>query len=234
MKKLLLFICLLVFSFAINANAKEPKEKISYPKAVLTLNDGTVLNGFLRNNLHFDGSFVMFSDTEDGKKVKYKNETIKSLCVKDYLGEGKDANFIPLILYWREGKRFFKTPSLAIQIYQGKHVKGYMSPSSFDHTSTNRSFTGVITSNTNIEADLWDFIFYVDSDSTRYCPYWTYRPEPVNPKFARYMKYTMRNMKKDFKAYPQVLEEIEKQGLTAEQINKAPIILLEILDKSLQ
>ena len=48
------------------------------------------------------------------------------------------------------------------------------------------------------------------------------------------MKYTMRNMKKDFKAYPQVLEEIEKQSLTAEQINKDPIILLEILDKTLQ
>ena len=231
MKKLLLFICLLVFSFAMSATAKEPKGESSWP-IVLTLNDGTVLNGFLRNNLHLESTCVMFSDTEDGKKVKYKNEAIKSLIVKDFIGEGKDATFIPLKLCWGSGKS--KIPFLSIQIYQGKHVKGYMRPTSFDHSSTNRSFTGVVTSTTSIEPDLWEFIYNVDSDSTRNRSFWLYRPEPINPKYARYMKYTMRNMKKDFKAYPQVLEEIEKQGLTAEQINKDPKILLEILDKSLQ
>ena len=231
MKKLLLF-CLLVFSFAMCATAKEPKGESSWPKIVLTLNDGTVLKGYLRNNLHLESTYVMFSDTEDGKKVKYKNEAVKSLFAKDFLGEGKDATFIPLKICWGSGKS--KIPFLVIQIYQGKHVKGYMRPTSFDHSSTNRSFTGVVTSTTSIEPNLWDFIYNVDSDSTRNRSYWLYRPEPINPKYARYLKYTMRNMKKDFKAYPQVLEEIEKQGLTAEQINKDPKILLDILDKSLQ
>lgn len=233
MKKILLILLLMAFPFAISANAKKPKEKIAWPKAVLTLNDGAVLNGYLRIGIHFMQTYILFSETEEGKDVKYKNETIKSLVVKDCFGEGEDATFIPLRLYFREGKTTFKHPSLAIQIYQGKHVKGYMAPNVFDHTSTNRSFTGVTTSITNLESDIWDFIYNVDTDSTRYCSYWTYRPEPVNPKYARYMKYTMRNMKKDFKPYPKVLEEIEKRGLTAEQINKDPKILLEILDESL-
>ena len=43
----------MVFSFATIANAKKPKEKVSWPKAVLTLKDGTVLNGYLQNYIHF-------------------------------------------------------------------------------------------------------------------------------------------------------------------------------------
>lgn len=51
MKKLLFIIFLMVFSFAITANAKKPK--VVWPKAVLTLKDGTVLNGYLQNDIHF-------------------------------------------------------------------------------------------------------------------------------------------------------------------------------------
>jgi hypothetical protein len=51
MKKLFFIIFLMVFSFAITANAKKPK--VVWPKAVLTLKDGTVLNGYLQNDIHF-------------------------------------------------------------------------------------------------------------------------------------------------------------------------------------
>ena len=51
MKKLLFIIFLMVFSFAITTNAKKPK--VVWPKAVLTLKDGTVLNGYLQNDIHF-------------------------------------------------------------------------------------------------------------------------------------------------------------------------------------
>ena len=58
MKKLFFIIFLMVFSFAICANAKKPKEKVSWPKAVLTLNDGTVLNGYLRIDIHDTGNYI--------------------------------------------------------------------------------------------------------------------------------------------------------------------------------
>ena len=44
----------------------------------------------------------------------------------------------------------------------------------------------------------------------------------------------MKDLKKEFKKYPKFLEEIEKQGITAEQVSDNPIMLLEILDKTLQ
>ena len=70
MKKLLFIIFLMVFSFAITANAKKPK--VVWPKAVLTLKDGTVLNGYLQNDIHFMKKNIYFSETQNGKDVKYK------------------------------------------------------------------------------------------------------------------------------------------------------------------
>ena len=58
MKKLLFIIFLMVFSFAITANAKKPK--VVWPKAVLTLKDGTVLNGYLQNDIHFMKKNIYF------------------------------------------------------------------------------------------------------------------------------------------------------------------------------
>ncbi len=60
MKKLLFIIFLMVFSFATIANAKKPKEKVSWPKAVLTLKDGTVLNGYMQNDIHFMKKNIYF------------------------------------------------------------------------------------------------------------------------------------------------------------------------------
>ena len=58
MKKLLFIIFLMVFSFATIANAKKPK--VVWPKAVLTLKDGTVLNGYLQNDIHFMKKNIYF------------------------------------------------------------------------------------------------------------------------------------------------------------------------------
>ena len=44
----------------------------------------------------------------------------------------------------------------------------------------------------------------------------------------------LKRLRKDFEKYPTVADEVEKRGLTSEQIHENPTILLEILDKSLQ
>lgn len=94
MKKLLFIIFLMVFSFATIANAKKPKEKVSWPKAVLTLKDGTVLNGYLQNDIHFMKKNIYFSETQNGKDVKYKIVDIKSLVVDNAMQDGKKRTFV--------------------------------------------------------------------------------------------------------------------------------------------
>ena len=92
MKKLFFIIFLIAFSFAITANAKKPK--VVWPKAVLTLKDGTVLNGYLQNDIHFMKKYIYFSETQNGKDVKYKIIDIKSLEVDNALQDGKKRIFI--------------------------------------------------------------------------------------------------------------------------------------------
>lgn len=92
MKKLFFIIFLMVFSFAITANAKKPK--VVWPKAVLTLKDGTVLNGYLQNDIHFMKKNIYFSETQNGKDVKYKIVDIKSLVVDNAMQDGKQRTFI--------------------------------------------------------------------------------------------------------------------------------------------
>lgn len=134
MKKLLFIIFLMVFSFAITANAKKPK--VVWPKAVLTLKDGTVLNGYLQNDIHFMKKNIYFSETQDGKDVKYKIVDIKSLVVDNAMQDGKQRTFILI----DDDPKF---PFLATEVFKGKHVVGYMEPYAFENTITSRTFTGI-------------------------------------------------------------------------------------------
>ena len=213
MKKLLFIIFLMVFSFATIANAKKPKEKVSWPKAVLTLKDGTVLNGYLQNDIHFMKKNIYFSETQNGKDVKYKIVDIKSLEV--------DIDDDP------------KFPFLATEVFKGKHVTGYMEPFAFDNSTHSRSFTGIWT-NITVYLDCRAYHYMVDSGKHVY--YWMlFEDKKINSKREKYsQKKLLKKIKDKFKDYPAVAEEVEKRGLTAEQIHEDPTILLEILDKSLQ
>ena len=224
MKKLFFIIFLMVFSFAITANAKKPK--VVWPKAVLTLKDGTVLNGYLQNDIHFMKKNIYFSETQNGKDVKYKIVDIKSLEVDNALQDGKKRIFILI----DDDPKF---PFLATEVFKGKHVTGYMEPFAFDNSTHSRSFTGIWTNNT-VYLGCRSYDYKVDGGKLVY--YWMlFEDKKINSKREKYsQKKLLKKIKEKFKDYPAVAEEVEKRGLTAEQIHEAPTILLEILDKSLQ
>ena len=226
MKKLLFIIFLLVFSFAIAANAKKPKEKVVWPKAVLTLKDGTVLNGYLQNDIHFMKKNIYFSETQNGKNVKYKIVDIKSLVVENALQDGKKRTFILV----DDDPKF---PYMATEVYKGKHVTGYMEPFAFDNSTHSRSFTGIWT---NIESYLECRAYDYTVDGGKHVYYWRlFENKKINAKREKYSQQKLlKKIRAKFKDYPAVAEEVEKRGITAEQIHENPTILLEILDKSLQ
>lgn len=226
MKKLFFIIFLMVFSFAVTVNAKKPKQKVVWPKAVLTLNDGTVLNGYLQNDIHFMKKKISFSETENGKNVKYKIVDIKSLVVDNAMQDGKQRTFILI----DDDPKF---PFLATEVFKGKHVTGYMEPYAFDNSISSRSFTGIWT---NIESYLNSRAYHYTVDGGKHVYYWNlFESEKINAKREKYsQKKLLKKISEKFKDYPAVADEVEKRGLTAEQIHENPTILLEILDKSLQ
>ena len=224
MKNLLPILFLMVFSFAITANAKKPK--VVWPKAVLTLKDGTVLNGYLRNDIHFMKKNICFSETQNGKDVKYKIVDIKSLVVDNALQDGKKRTFILI----DDDTKF---PFLATVVFKGKHVTGYMEPYAFENNTTSRTFTGIMYYANTIYSGCRAYHYTIDGGKHIY--YWNlFESKKINDKREKYsQKKLLNKISKKFKDYPAVAEEVEKRGLTAEQIHENPTILLEILDKNL-
>ena len=225
MRKGVIVLLLAIFMFSISAHARITKDQMVCHKAVLTLNDGTVMNGYLRTDIQFMRSYVLFSRTEVGEKSKYRNDTIKSLFVRDCLGKGVDATFVPIKLY-KKGKKKGTTAVLAIPDYRGKHVRGYMCPTFFDATRTSAASQEM----RNAYTGVWWGVYNVDADSTRNRIYWDYASQRKQPKS---LKACLKELDKNFKGYPQVREAVERQGITVEQIDRDPTVLLEILDKSL-
>ena len=224
MKNLLPILFLMVFSFAITANAKKPK--VVWPKAVLTLKDGTVLNGYLRNDIHFMKKNICFSETQNGKDVKYKIVDIKSLVVDNALQDGKKRTFILI----DDDPKF---PFLATVVFKGKHVTGYMEPYAFENNTTSRTFTGIMYYANTIYSGCRAYHYTIDGGKHIY--YWNlFESKKINDKREKYsQKKLLNKISKKFKDYPAVAEEVEKRGLTAEQIHENPTILLEILDENL-
>ena len=194
-----------------------------YPKAVLTLSDGTVINGYLRENIHHVYHKVPISETVDGKKINYKTKDIQSLVVT--MPDGTAETYILIYTWDQYKKKAEKEPMLAVVDFKGNHVIGYAYPSLYEQTSAAvpssyfQSYTRT--------RDAWLYYYVVDTDKERVRCFWSYIPSKKTSK-----KF-IKNLKKDFKEYPFVAETVEAEGITAEQINQNPMLLLEILDKNL-
>ena len=185
------------------------------------------LNGYLQNDIHFMKKNIYFCETQDGKDVKYKIVDIKSLVVDNAMQDGKQRTFILI----DDDPKF---PFLATEVFKGKHVVGYMEPYAFENTITSRTFTGIpYVAGTNYSG-CRSYHYMVDGGKHVY--YWNlFESKKINAKREKYsQKKLLKKISEKFKDYPTVAEEVEKRGLTAEQIHEDPTILLEILDKSLQ
>ena len=109
-----------------------------------------------------------------------------------------------------------------------------MQPFAFENTITSRTFTGIPYVAGTTYSGCRSYDYKVDGGKLVY--YWMlFEDKKINSKREKYsQKKLLKKIKDKFKDYPAVAEEVEKRGLTAEQIHEDPTILLEILDKSLQ
>lgn len=92
----------------ITASAKAENQ---YPEVTLTLNDSTVVTGYLRSNLHDVGSKVAISETGDSKKMSYKIADIHSLEVT--YPDRQAETYIPIHTWDKYSKKANKNPVLA-------------------------------------------------------------------------------------------------------------------------
>ncbi len=226
MRKIIVVLLSVLMSMAVcvAASAKE-KAKPQYPHAILTLNDSTVIAGYLRSNLHNVGKDVAVSETCDGKKMSYKIADINSLKVT--YPDGQNEVYIPIHTWDQYSKKVNKNPILATVCFSGNRVVGYRIPSQYIKS------TAAVPSS-NFQSYSWKYvawIFCYEIDKSGIIKdFWVHIPVKKAPK----LKSIIKKAKKDFKDYPVVAETIVSDGLTADTILQNPCILLDILDKHLE
>ncbi len=221
MRKIIVVLLSALMSMAVcvAASAKE-KAKSQYPHAILTLNDSTLIAGYLRSNLHNVGKDVAVSETCDGNKMSYKIADINSLKVT--YPDGQNEVYIP-IRTWKD----YSQPTLATVCFTGNQVVGYRIPTQYIKSTAAVPSSNFQSYSWNYEA--WVFAYRVGNEEV-IRTFWVHIPVKKAPK----LKSIIKKAKKDFKDYPVVAETIVSDGLTADTIIQNPCILLDILDKHLE
>ena len=231
MKKSILFLVMAIICGVLDATAKGEEES---PAIVLTLNDGKVINGFLRCSIHQMQQRIIVSESLDGKKTKYKNEEVKSLVVKGASDDGSDETYVPIYTWNSYKKKANKEPILATVFFQGKHVTGYEFPTLFVRSSAPTPSNHFQANST--ESPAWNYYYVTDTAKDKIICFWlknTIKKSKLT-KLIEGKKSYIKELRKDFKDYPNVVETVEKENISEQQINEDPELLLEILDKSIQ
>ena len=221
MRSVFFYILIVIAAFSTMAGNKEK----TYPNVTLTLNDGTVIDGFLRSDLHNAGGKVSVSVNPDGKKMSYKISEINSLNVTD--SDSENVMYIPIHIWDSYSKKVDKNPYLATICFKGNHVTGYRMPAQYIRSSAAVPSSNFQSYSWKYEA--WFFCYKTD-DNDIIKIFYTYIPVKKAPN----LKSIIKDARKNFKEYPVVAENIENEGITAEEIIDNPCVMLEILDKSLK
>lgn len=198
-------------TICITASAKAENQ---YPQATLTLNDSTVVTGYLRSNLHDAGSKVAISETGHSKKMSYKIADIHSLEVT--YPDGQCETYIPIHPWDKYSKKANKNPVLATVCFSGNHIVGYRMPSQYIKSSA-------AVPSSNFQSYSWKYnawiFFYQVNNSGIIKDFWVHIPVKKAPK----LKNIIKNAKKDFKEYPIVAETIEARGADSRRNNQKPM-----------
>ncbi len=225
MKKNLQIILIFFALISIGVAAAKKKEPLRLPSIALTLNDGSVINGFLKSNLHYINKDISVSETVDGKKEKYKLTDIDSLVVT-YL-DGEKMTLRPIYVWNGFFKKVDKTPVLANLCYSSDKMTCYMVPGRYEKT------TAAVPSNyfqsSTTRKDAWLYYMQIKDNGDRISLLYTYIPSKKIPKVKSILSDIKNNFEKeDFKL---IKETIESEGVTADELIDKPWTVLEILER---
>lgn len=224
MKKIL-FILIIYALIGTDVAAAKKKEEIQLPTITLTLNDGSVINGLLRSNLHYIKKNISVSETADGKKEKYQLTDIDSLVVT-YV-DGEKMTLRPIYVWNGFFKKVDKTPVLANVCYSSDKMTCYMVPGRYEKT------TAAVPSNyfqsTTTRKNAWLYYKQIKKNGDRISLLYTYIPSKKIPKVKSILSDIKNNFEKE--EFRFIKETIETEGVTAEELIDKPWRILKILER---
>lgn len=185
-------------------------------KVILTLNDGTVINGFLKGDLM--GDKIKVSETFKGKGKKYSTPDIKSLVFPPTESDERELTFVPVMIHDNHElvNRNPKTPRLLMKVYETERMIGYVAPAEdFSFTPTMMTYWNSL-----------KYFYHVKGEQRAYS-YWKV---VVNAKVIGLKKM----LKKCFKRFPHVQDYIESKAFKSKEFFDTPEILMPVVDEAIK
>ena len=185
-------------------------------KVILTLNDGTIIEGFLKGDIM--GDKIKVSETFRGKGKKYSTTDIKTLVFPPTESDERELTFVPVMVHDNHelvGKNP-KSPRLLMKVYETDRMIGYISPAEdFTFSPTMISYWNSM-----------KYYYQVKGEERAY----TYWKVFVNAKIIG-----LKSMiKKCFNRFPYVKDYIDSESFDGKAFKKNPEILMPIIDEAIK
>ena len=214
MKKIFFLLFMLLFCIAPVTAKDNPNDK----KVVLTLNDGTVIHGYLSNNLFTDN--IKISETYRGKSKKYSTSSIASLQLTP--NDTTSFTFVPMLVYdyFTIGGKKSKNPLLLMPIYETERMIGFVAP------DTDFSMANGVGMSYNFIYGTLKYFYYIKGEERAYS-YWKVQTGKVIGLKKSLKKYP-------FKRFQFVCDFIDSKEFDASAFQNDPTMMLPIIDEALQ
>jgi len=215
MRQIKLFLIVMLVALL----AWQPAEAKANPddyKVIVTLNDGTVIHGFLKGDIM--GDKIKVSPKFNGKATKYATSDIQSLVFPPTESDARELCFVPVMVHDNHELvgRNPKSPRLLMKVYETERMIGYISP------AEDFSFSPTMIASWNS----LKYYYQVKGEKRAY----TYWKVIVNAKVIGLRKM----LKKCFKRFPYVKDYIDSKDFNSKEFFKNPEILMPVVDEALK
>lgn len=189
-------------------------------KAVLTLKDSTVVRGYNRLTLDF-GAVVGISETPNGRFKTFASPDILSLDLEPYPYKGQIKHYETTRATMTNsafagGKVMLHPIPLLLQVaYEGENVTGYLLEMQMSEDEGEQ---------------ISQFYYYYKCKGAEFAEiFW----EKKSNQFWQSGAGMKNELKKDFQAWPAVVEWLDSKEYKSRQFTKNPFIILEVLDRAI-
>lgn len=215
MKKVIFF----VFAFLLFTLPLTAKDNPNDNKVVLTLKDGTIVQGYLSGDLFSD--MVKISENFHGKSQKYSTNDI--LTLKLTPNDTTSFTFIPMLVYdyWKLSGKKSKNPLLLMPIYETERMIGFIAPDTDFSMAPNALGMGF-----QFIFGTVKYFYYIKGEERAYSFWKVQTGKPIGLK---------KSLKKyPFKRLKYVCDYIDSKDFDSSAFQDNPMILLPIIDEALQ
>lgn len=191
------------------------KKDESY-KVIVTLKNGTVINGYIRSSLMDGAMKVSVSETPNGKSTTYPSADIKTLVYPPNDQDQSTITYVPsrakksVASLWGKGKEF-KAPVMLRIIYEGKNITGY----------TLTCIDATATRNRVVYRNAYKYYFKKKGEEVAIPYYYDIGGITIGLKSS---------LKKVFADYPGVIKAIEQDDSAVKDVKSDPATMLPFID----